>query len=350
MSIWNKVLAWLIGVAGVGLVFMAMWTVKIHKVWAESYVKHDRQLKQVEAANAQLADVDIRQLRLALHKVLVDRQRAWFHCEPKIKVGREEGTAEVTLTVDQPEPHGIASKTVLYAFEEADARKKGQYLGEYIATNSDDKKVTLVPTSRLSERQLDRIEKLSKRKGPWVLYESMPRDNHEILAGLDEKELKSLLPAATASEYLKDGRPAAKDAPKDRIQDGKYVRKLRDFNVLLGAEQKKRLLLNNSIRASEWDKQLLAEALADAKKQEETVKKDVRVVGAEKKASERDRDVVASYRGQIEQKLAAIESLVARLIETNQAMAGQIAKSQLQAAQRIDARTRVMAQSDAERR
>ena len=52
----------------------------------------------------------------------------------------------------------------------------------------------------------------------------------------------------------------------------------------------------------------------------------------------------------LEDKLAAMQALVARLIATNQAMAGQMAKFQLQAAERIDARTRPMAQSTAERR
>ena len=44
-----------------------------------------------------------------------------------------------------------------------------------------------------------------------------------------------------------------------------------------------------------------------------------------------------------------MQAWIARLAETNRAMAGQIAKFQLEAAERIDQRTRVMAQSGAGR-
>ena len=45
-----------------------------------------------------------------------------------------------------------------------------------------------------------------------------------------------------------------------------------------------------------------------------------------------------------------MQAAIARFIEKNQAMAGQIAKYQLEAAERIDQRTRAMAQSGAGRR
>ena len=69
-------------------------------------------------------------------------------------MGREEGTAEITVTIDQPAPHGITEKAVLYAFEEADVQKeKGQYLGEFkvSAVDEKNKKVTLVPTAKLTD-------------------------------------------------------------------------------------------------------------------------------------------------------------------------------------------------------
>ena len=108
--------------------------------------------------------------------------------------------------------------------------------------------------------------------------------------------------------------------------------------------------MSDSIEAAANDKQLLDEALADARKQEEGCKKDIAKATKDLKKSAGQRDEVAAYRKQLEDKLAAIQALVARLIATNQAMAGQMAKFQLQAAERIDARTRAMAQSAAERR
>jgi hypothetical protein len=369
MYLWNKILVALIGVAALPLLFLAMWTLKTEKTWGESAKQHELALERVQNQIEELTEgvekdgvlvkPGIRQMSLAWYKLLLDRRRAWAHCDPKIKIGRQEGTAEITLTIEQPTPHGIIPKdapkdrkAVVYAFEETDVQKKGQYLGEFTATNQDDKHVVLVPTATLNPRELDRLEKLAKAKtrGPWVIYEMLPRDNHELLAGLSDQELKAMLPADTLAEYLKDGKPAAADDPKERVQAGKYVRQLRDYGVLFGAEQRKRVLLSASLEASRQDKQLIDEALADARKQEEACKRDIRTVTQSKALTEHQRDVVTAYCKQLEEKLAAVQEMTARLIKTNQAMAGQMAQLQLEAAARIDARTRAMAQSAAERR
>ena len=159
-----------------------------------------------------------------------------------------------------------------------------------------------------------------------------------------------MLPAASLPEYVKDGKPAAPDDPKERVQGGKYVRQLRDFGVLLAAAQMRRILLNDSIEAGKKDKQLVDDALADAREQEEACKKDIAAAAKDLKKAVGQRDEVAAYNERLEKKLAAMQALVARLTATNQAMAGRMAKYQLQAAERIDARTRAMAQSAAERR
>ncbi len=289
MSLWNKILVWLIGVAALPMLFLAMWTLKTHKYWAELAQRHERRIEQLGDESQRLAEglqkegelvePGIRQVNLELYKLLLDRRRAWFHCDPKlIKVG-DNGTAEITLSIEQPVPHGIADKNkkaVVYAFEEADVQKKGQYLGEFAASGVDNKRVLLTPTAKLTTREINRLKKLAKTKGPWVLYEMLPRDNHELFAGLGDEQLKALLPAGVLPEYLKDGKPAAPDDPKERVQGGKYVRQLRDYGVLLGADQEKRILLSDSIEAAANDKQLLDEALADARKQEEGCKKDIR--------------------------------------------------------------------------
>jgi hypothetical protein len=370
MCLANKILVALIGVAALPLLFLAMWTLKTHKTWEESAQNFEAALERAQKQHQELENgvekdgevvqPGIRQVSLELHKVLLDRRRAWFNCDPKvIKVGREDGTAEITVTIDQPTPHGVIAKdapkdrkTVLYAFEEADVQKKGQYIGEFTATNLDDKRIVLIPTTKLNAREINRLEKLAKArtKGPWVLYEILPRDNHDLFAGVSEQELKATLPADVVAEYLKDGKPAAADDPKERIKDGKYVRQLRDYGVLLAAEQRKRILLGDAIVASQQDKQLADEAVADARKQEEACKKDIRAANQLKARVQRQREVVTDYCKKLEEKLAAVQALVANLIKTNQAMAGQMAQLQLEAAARIDARTRAMAQSAAERR
>ena len=137
MCIWNKVLLGLIGVVSVVLFYMAARTLETQKYWRDSARAFEEKIEQTQDDNLLLAEgVDregvqkqpgIRQVRLELHKLLLDRRRVWFGCEPKmpIKVGRNDGTAEITLTIDKPASHGIAKRTVLYAFQEADVQKKG---------------------------------------------------------------------------------------------------------------------------------------------------------------------------------------------------------------------------------
>jgi len=57
------------------------------------------------------------------------------------------------------------------------------------------------------------------------------------------------------------------------------------------------------------------------------------------------RSVNVALRKTLEDKVAAMKALVARMMENNKAMAGQIARLQWDAVRRIDQRTRAMAQS-----
>jgi hypothetical protein len=281
-----------------------------------------------------------------LHKLLVDRRRMWTKCESRVKPG--EGTAEITIAFNPAVARapGIAKGVVLYAFEETGAASNGQYLGEFSVTNAGDKQITIVPTSSLSQREID---KLKRSKATWALYEIMPSDSHEVFASLNDEQKKAMLPAASLREYLKDGKPAEKGDPASSVVDGKFVRPLVDYRVLFADEQGQRLLLASSIRAAQNDKQLLRDALADAQTQEETCKKNIEETLAAKKGMERDRNIVADLRQKLETGLNAMEAWIDDLTKTNKAMAGQIAKYQLEAAQRIDQRTRAMAQSGAGR-
>ena len=44
MSLWNKILVWLIGVASLPLLFLAMWTLKTHKYWAELADRYEQRI------------------------------------------------------------------------------------------------------------------------------------------------------------------------------------------------------------------------------------------------------------------------------------------------------------------
>lgn len=308
MSIWNKILVGLIGVASLALFYMAARTLKTHQHWRELALEHERKIAQVRGEGEQ-TQVGIRQLRLELNKLLLDRRRAWFKCDPKVQVNPEDRTAVIAVVTDQPDPSGIAENTILYAFEEADVRKQGRYLGEFKVTKTDEKQkqVVLAPTSLLRAREIDRLE---TAKRPWTLYEIMPRDNHDI----------------------------------DRKKD---VRPLRDYQVLLSSNRVRSTLLADQIDATTGDQKLVVDALAQAKQQEAAAKQELAAAKEDVDKFTRERNVVDTYRKMLERELGVVKAAADRLIETNEKLAGKIAKLQLEAARRIDERTRAMAQSGA---
>ncbi len=354
MSIWNKVLVGLIIAASLGMFFMGAWALKTSTAWSQAVSLREKKTSDLidgvpgrgEPGVRQL-EPEVRQLRIDLHKLLVYQQGVWRDCLAKVKLLPEERSAEVTVTIGEPVPHGIEKGYVLYAFEKTEVRKNGRYLGQFVTTAKSEKQITLHPAVKLNDRE---INKLKSTKGLWLLYQLMPQDNHDTFASLPEAQLKALLPADVVAEYIKDGKPATKEDPKERVVGGRYVRPLRDYVILFGWLREHCILLQDSIEAAKRDKQLIVEALALAKEQEEDARKEVALAGADLDEAKRQRDIVASYGAQLEARVKLLHEAVARLIKRNQAMADQIASCQLEAARRIDERTRAMAQSSPERR
>jgi hypothetical protein len=348
MCIWNKILVGLISVISIVLFYMAARALKTETYWSELAQKHKLRIQQIEQENRDLLEgtaqqAGVRQLRLDMYKLLLDRRRVWWNCDPKlVKPGGEGAIAEVTLELPQPDKT-VAKRQVLYAFEEAAVQGKGRYLGEFTVTNvGGDKQLTLESTSRLSQRESD---KLKQTQRPWVLYEILPRDSHEIFASLSDEQKKAILPPECIKEYLKDGKPSAKDDPTDRVVGGVYVRQLNDYSTLLTDERDRRVLVVDAIRATREDKQLVEQALVEGREQEETCKREIDSTQAELKDMIRERDIVAKVHEKLQKCLDDMQAWIAKLDATNRAMAGQLAKNQLEASRRIDERARIMARS-----
>ena len=313
MSIWNKVLVGLISVASLALFYLAARAMKTEQYWRELSAGLERNIAQLDDANEKLREGTggpglqkqggVRQLRQQLKALVVDRGRMWVHCDPSVKVNRDDGTAVITATIDQPDLQGLALNTVVYGFEEADTQKQGHYMGEFRVAKTDEKQkqIVLAPTSRLSAAELDR---LTAAKRPWEFYETMPR--------------------------------AGKDAQP-----------LRDYQILFAAGRAEYTLLVDQIDWVTRDGKLIEEALAAAKRQDEAIKVELAAVKEDRVKFTKERGAVVAYHEALDKEVAAVNAEVARLIETNKAMAGRIAKLQLEAARRIDERTRAMAQSAA---
>ena len=351
MSIWNKVLIGLIIVASLIFFYMSARMLKTQKYWGDLAEKYEAAIGDLQKENKSLQEGEeiggkfkpgIEQVRAELNKLIVDRHRVWYDCNPAVNINQQTGAVTINVTVNQPDPHGIADSAILYAFQQSGLQQKGQYLGEFKAKAVADKQVTLEPAFRPLPRD---VKKLAAAKGPWTLYDSMPHDNHEIFASLSEEDKKALLPADSVGEYVKNGQPAAEGDSVQRKAEGKYVRMLRDYTYLFDAYRLKITELVDLEQAAMRDLQLLEFSLADAKRQVKFYQDQGSIFQAIAAKFARQRDAVKAHLGKLQEKLGAAKAAADKLIKNNKAMAGQIAQIQLDATRRIDQRTRAMAQS-----
>ena len=130
MSIWNKVLLWLIGLSSLGLLIMAARAFQAHAYWMDTAQKLEKSIDRVKDENRLLLvgdkeNLGINKERVLLHKLLVDRPRVWMNCVAQVP----KGAATINVAIDMPGPHGIIANNTIYAFEAAFRRRTGPILG-----------------------------------------------------------------------------------------------------------------------------------------------------------------------------------------------------------------------------
>jgi hypothetical protein len=357
MSIWNKVLLWLIGLASIGFLILAARTLQTHSYWLDTAQKLQKSIGDEGAKTGVREEIsqlktEIAKERIELHHLLVDRPQVWPKCTAQVKVDDAKAAATI-LAGDLAVGHGIAANSTLYAFEEPAAGSPGRYLGEFNVTQAAEKQITLQSAYPLSPLE---IKSLRESRGLWTFYNVLPPDNHETFTQLTDEEKKAVLPAETLADYVKDGKPAGPQDPKERIDaNGNYVRQLRDYTEMLNYGRRQKTILFDEIEAVKRDKALVEESLADAQRQVQFAQNAIGELKTLLAKKEKERDDVAKFDADkklaggvlklLQDKLALIDEIVKRLIEENKAMAGQIAQKQWEATRMIDARIRAMAQN-----
>ncbi len=187
---------------------------------------------------------DIVCLNRELTVALAGRGRVWHNVA---RVGQfDPATQKFIGRLDDNSPAGIEPKMLLYAFDESDREKGGQYLGEFVVTAVKDTRIEMVPAVKLLQSEANAI---ANSKGPWAFYEIMPSDDHTSLAlnlpaveadsscqavveqtqiKLDANQLRALLPSnpenrkdpafeAIYNEYARDGTPYQDNDPPDHV-------------------------------------------------------------------------------------------------------------------------------------
>jgi len=168
-------------------------------------------------------------------------------------------------------------------------------------------------------------------KGPWVLYEMMPTDEHEAFANLPEDQRKWV-----SEEFLKDRQVGA---------DGKkFERPLRDYLAIFRDCEVYRTLFADRWESTRRDLSYLEAASQETKSQEAAVEKEKTQVSNEKQRALTELNAVTKHVADLQRMLSFNQVAVKAAIAKNLEYAQEIAKRQKEAADLIDRRTRSMAQ------
>jgi hypothetical protein len=288
------------------------------------------------------------------HELLIAtrlRGKVWRNVRPAAPANPQTG--EVTVAVQSPlQVTDTNKQPVVYVFEDGPAQAPGpdgkprgaQYLGEFSVTAADAQQAKLQPVLEMDEAERRR---LAASRGPWIMYETMPLDRHEILAGKTDEDLQKILPKQSIQEYLRDGKPATADddpyrvvgldengnrlppAEIDKAVKKVYSRRLRDYAAEFDELSRRRVVLLTEIDALNKDIARLTAAEAAAKelhafRQDEKQKLTVDLAGINK-----EREAIDAHVAQLKKQLARAHELTADLMRRNEQLAGELAARQL---------------------
>jgi len=381
MSIWSKVLIGLIAVVSLVFFYLALRTLKTHQAWQGEVGKYEKAIADAEVAR-ETAEQEIRNLRPVLHGTLVDRGRIWRDATPGAV---NPQTGEVTITFAAPPATPIDDKAVLFVFDQpagaapaapAEANpleqalaeagaapaegaapvegapveegappvegapaetppaaptapatpgdQVGAYLGQFKVVGIGETGIALAPTYKLTPTALAR---LTENKGPWMLADVLRTDRHDIFDP-DNPAHMAMLPESTRREYEKDGKDAQPDDPQEQVVEGKYVRKLRDYDVIFRENARLRTIEIDQLEAAKKDLAYITKAHQDALAQEQTRRDQIAALEAELAKYTRERDAIVKHEEQLAAKLAEVQAGIARLFAENKRLAGELAEAQ----------------------
>ena len=338
MNIWNKVLLSFIILVSLAFSYLAVKDLKLHRTWdaeaktllgteqepgeIEVEVRRQEELKNGVLSEGKIVTPGIRQLSIELNRLMLQRGRAWYNCQP-MRIDQNGVQVKTAL----PDPHGITLKSVVYVFEQKAVGQGGSYLGQFTVTAVAPQMVQLEPTRRLSPEEMQRVTTSQQTNVPWALYETLPVDDPTAFEGLTEEQVKAL-PANVVAEYITNAKS----------------HKLRDYEIFFREAHRVRSQTTDVLAAAARDKQYMDAANADAKLQEQSRRQEIDDLTTELAAIHREAEAVIAHRDNLQRKVDAMRTAIQETIQKNSELAGEIAKRQLKASRKIDEQVQQVAQ------
>jgi len=354
---WSQlVLVLSVVLAAMGFIVLAAETVRVHHVLRAKLPALEKNLNTLLMQNEQLLNgsgekVGLLDLEHQLKMISRERGRVWRGVQP---TGEVDDQGVVQVEIAQPQPHGLEKDAIVYAFEAGEVNPTDpsagrQYLGEFRVTETVDggptpRQVALEPVLLIDPRT---GERLAGSQGPWSLYETMPADRHKLYAGLEEEQLRQLLPADSLDEYLRHGTPATADddewhqvglnendervGPENLDQAVKFLydRPLRDYAYLFSELAQQRVVLQASRQAVAQDLVKLTEALQSAEELGTFREQQRTALASDLTGMQGDRLAIETHRDLVQHQLTHAKQLIERLLARNSELADRLTQRQM---------------------
>lgn len=283
-------------------------------------------------------------------KLSVDQQTGFVSVGFPVKPSSDpaEGDdefAEAPAEPAGPPPLGMEPDAIVYAFEQGPLQGFNEqsgprlYIGEFRVDSVEGRKATLEPLDQL-ELDDDATERLLSSDGPWIVYESMPADDRDLFADMDEETLRRLLPASSVEEYLRDRTLSTPADPPERLEaidaDGypvppddtegkavatRYRRQMRDYTLLLNDLEAQRAELVARTQAITADIDKLQAALKGAEAIRDYREAEIAKWRTDLVAVERDRRAIEQHVSALESQLGNARRLLDSTLEENAKLA-----------------------------
>ena len=302
----------------------------------------------------------IRFLDHNLHLQTRLRGRVWRNTAPTGPYDAENRTQAVGI--EFPKPHGIDPNTIVYLFEQGNPSSGPQYLGEFRVAEAGPDVISLKSVSKLDDSQLNRIR---ASQGPWVIYESMPVDEHQPFEPFTDDQLAQFLPAESAAEYIRHGGEATADDDQWHLADfdetgqmlgpesaegatteERYQRALRDYSYLFQELARDRVNLLAESSAVEKDNEKLVLTLTGAKQLEASREVEVEKLDVDLTGMKKDRNAIEKLLTALENQVGVGRKLFEETLRDNHQQADELTRKQQALREWIDQQTKVQPASD----
>lgn len=391
MNVWNKVFLGLIGVTLLAFFYFGARALSLEKTYRDRIQKVVGTGGEIEKLTAQKETIlnDIQQIDSELVRLRAGRGRVWYQCQPiRDRIDTTNGT--VSLVSKEAGPHLTPTGAQVFVFQNPlyDPQGKmvpgsGFYLGEFAVTKIDKDKNAwdLQPSKGMTEQWLakQRVDRLAatltriqaNQAATWTVYEILPKESVFAVAGAPAAEV----PTPSAKLPQPEAQPSAWPPPaglgaQELIDSCKkvvdyYSRKVPgsekrvDYRLVFDEFYRQLTARADSINRAAQELKTVEEDQAEAKSVEASLVQEKMALlvemGRHPQQPEEEKRLGRSTMVQqrqeaenlckrLDQQQRGLKADIGQTLKTNQALAAEIARAQLEGLRRIQEQTEKMAQ------